>query len=72
MWHLFTRYNYGAWFGAAVRELLKPKFLLTDIHQTNVLAFDELECDKNVLQFLRSRQRLLVVVSFYFLVRKDL
>lgn len=71
MWHLFTRYNYGAWFGAAVRELLKPKFLLTDIHQTNVLAFDELECDRNILQFLRSKRRLLVV-SRYFLVRKDL
>ena len=71
MWHLFTRYNYGAWFDAAVRELLKPKFLLTDIHQTNVLAFDELECDRNILQFLRSKRRLLVV-SRYFLVRKDL
>ena len=50
---------------------VKARFLLTDIHQTNVLAFDELECDRNILQFLWSKQRLLVVF-WYFLVRKDL
>ena len=71
MLHLFTRYNYEAWFGAVMRELSNARFSLTDIHQPNVLAFDELECDRNILQFLRSKRRLLVV-SRYFLVRKDL
>ena len=72
MLHLLTRYNYGAWFvGAVKREFLKARFLLTDIHQANVLALDELECYRNILQFLRSKRRFLVV-SCYFLVRKDL
>lgn len=49
----------------------KHGLLLTDIYQTNVLAFDELQCDRNILHFLGSK-RGLFVVSRYFLVRENL